>query len=100
MSQQLKNGLKRILEDEVSNLGLSMPIASQRLTEKMINIGVQRMVTAGADKRQDRVLLAETNLKAFVQGMAVQARVLKTGKVIGAKAFQMAKNAHSFWPFC
>lgn len=99
--QKLQRRLKNFYIRKASKLGLGLTPSCCTLIERMINNGVERMVSQGAIDREEQILVAERNLSHYLQKLTEEAQSRGTYPQIGAKAFDSVFNVECpTWPFC
>lgn len=99
--QKLQRRLKNFYTRKASKLGLGLTPSCCTLIERMINNGIERMVSQGAIDREEQILVAERNLSQYLQKLAEEAQNRGTWPQIGAKAFDKVFNMECpVWPFC
>jgi hypothetical protein len=85
----------------VLKAGLGVSAACLHMIEQMIATGVMRMETQSALDREDKLRLAEENLRSCVKEMVQQAQVSGTFPAADEEAFQAAlKKLCPMWPYC
>jgi len=100
-NQQLERRLKFFYTKKASKLGLGLTPSCVTLIERMINNGIERMVSQGATDREEQIQLAERNLSHYLQKLSQEAQKRGTFPQVGAKAFDSVFNMECpNWPFC
>jgi hypothetical protein len=85
----------------VSRAGLSPTAASDQMLVKFVAMGVRRMQASNALELEDKIQLAEINIRRIVQIMAKAAMTSGTFPVIDQDAFLDAqRKLCPAWPFC
>jgi len=99
--QKLHRRLKSFYSRRAAKLGLGLTPSCCTLIERMINNGVERMVSQGATDREEQIQVAERNLAQYLQRLSEEAQERGTYPQIGAKAFDSVFNVECpVWPFC
>jgi len=89
------------MKRSITKSGLALSDVTDQLVNKFIGTGVRRMETGRVLDREDKVRLAEDNLRRLVRKMVQEATNLRTFPIIEAKAFDNAVRALCpIWPFC
>ena len=99
--QKLQRRFKNFDTKKASKLGLGLTPSCSTLIERMINNGVERMVSEGAIDREEQIQVSERNLSHFLQKLVAEAESRGTYPQVGAKAFDAVFNTEGpCWPFC
>lgn len=97
LRQRLSNSIKR----QLTKAGIAPSSACDHMLAKLITTGVERMVRAGVAEHEDKLRLAEHNLRRLANQLTEQANNLKTFPVVDDKGFNAAvKTVCPIWPFC
>jgi hypothetical protein len=99
--QKLQRRLKNFYSKKASKLGLGLTPSCCTLIDRMINNGIERMVSQGVIEREEQIQVAERNLSHYLQRLSEEAQTRGTFPQIGAKAFDHVFNMECpIWPFC
>ncbi|HSH41617.1 MAG TPA: hypothetical protein VK973_05755 [Arenicellales bacterium] len=99
--QKLQRRLKLFYSKKAAKLGLGLTPSCCTLIERMINNGIERMVSQGATEREEQIQVAERNLSHYLQRLSEEAQHRGTFPQVGAKAFDSVFNMECpIWPFC
>lgn len=72
--QQLHRRLKSFYSKKASKLGLGLTPSCCTLIERMINNGVERMVSQGVIECEEQIQVAERNLAHYLQKLSEEAQ--------------------------
>lgn len=99
--QKLQRRLKNFYSRKASKLGLGLTASCCTMIERMINNGIERMVSQGATDREEQIQVAERNLSHYLMKLSEEAQSRGTFPQVGAKAFDNVFNTECpLWPFC
>jgi len=92
--------LKAILKSEMEDQGLQLSPYCEQRVENMVNIGVERMTIDKVIEKQERVYLAEENIKRLIEYLSDQAEAYGSFPNLEDLAFDMAiTECYPLWPY-
>ena len=98
---RLRQRLRKHCNRRASKLGVGLTPACRNLMDRMINNGVERMVSQGAVEREEQILVAERNLAYYVQRLSTEAQRTGTYPRVDGKVFDTVFNIECpLWPYC
>ena len=100
MSVALRSKLLNIMKLRLSSLDFQPSSYCEHRIEQMIQHGVETMVSNNADKRMDKVYLAERNLQHLIDYLCDFAKELGTYPTLEEDGIETALlEHHALWPF-
>ncbi|MFC1664126.1 hypothetical protein ACFL17_00675 [Pseudomonadota bacterium] len=94
---RLMNFVKRI----TSKQGLGMSAPCQQMMEGTVRKGINRMETQGVAEKEDKIRLAEDNLRRLIVAMGGFSVDTGSFPIIDNDCFDLAmKKVCPIWPFC
>jgi len=94
---RLVNSLRRL----IAKNGAQPDAVTDSIIKKMIATGVQRMAVAQALEQEDKIRLAEDNLRRLMRYASDKAMTAGTFPIIEEPAFTAAhKTLCPVWPYC
>jgi len=92
--------LTGILKSELEDQGIQLSPYCGEQVEHMISIGVERMTMAKVIEKQDKVHLAEENIKRLIEYLSDQAKAYGSFPYLEDLAFDMAiGECYPLWPY-
>lgn len=96
----LRSKLINIMKLRMSSLDFQPSSYCEHRLEQIIQHGIERMVTNNANKRMDKVYLAERNLQHLVDYLCDFAKDLGTYPGLEENEIEVALlERHPMWPF-
>jgi len=101
VARRLRQRLLVTMRRAVSRAGISPSAACDQLLVKFVAMGVRRLDAANAMEMEDKIQLAEANLRRLVQALAKSAQLNRTFPIVDHFAFLDAQQKLCpAWPFC
>jgi len=95
--RRLINFVKRV----VAKQGLGMTASCQQMIESTVRNGINRMQTQSVVEQEDKLRLAEDNLRRLIISMGAFAQDTASFPVVDDNCFDLAmKKVCPIWPFC
>lgn len=96
----LQSILTAIFETEMEDQELQLSPYSEQRVEHMVSIGVERMTMDNIIEKQEKVHLAEENIKRLIEYLSDQAKVYGSFPDLEDLAFDTAMaECYPLWPF-
>ncbi len=100
-SYRLRRRLSLTAKRNITRFGVAFSSACDHRVAKLLANGVERMEYSRVTDQEDKIRLAEDNLRRLVGYMTKQATKLGTFPLVDEKAFDAAvKDLCPMWPFC
>jgi len=97
----IKSRLSSILRTEIEDQELHLSPYCEERVENMISVGVERMSIAKVTEQNDKIYLAERNIKRLVEYISNQAKSYGTYPEIEESVFDIAiSECYPLWPYC
>ena len=94
---RLMNFVKR----STSKQGLGMSASCQQMMEGAVRKGINRMETQGVAEQEDKIRLAEDNLRRLIVAMGEFSVDTGSFPIVDDNCFDLAmKKVCPIWPFC
>ena len=96
----LKQNLNRSIDEQVSLFDIQLSSECNHLLEKMIAIGVNKMIQGELIDKPAKRIVAEQNFARFMEMMLNQSKELGCYPVVDERVFDVAMlEIGSIWPF-
>ena len=97
----LTSRLSGILNQEIEGQALQLSSYSMHRMQHIVGMGVERMSLVHATEMQDKVNLAENNIKHLVEYLADKAKDYGSYPAIKDSVFDTAMSeCYPLWPYC
>ena len=97
----IRSKLSSILGKEIDDQKLHLSPYCEEQIEHMVSLGVERMLIAKVTEQQDKIYLAERNIKCLVEYLSNQAKSYGTYPEIEESVFNtVIAECYPLWPYC
>jgi len=97
----IRSRLSSILGTEIEDQKLHLSPYCEERVEHMVSVGVERMSVAKVTEQNDKIFLAERNIKRLVEYLSNQAKSYGTYPEIEQAVFDTAiAECYPLWPYC